>query len=153
MCEELIKLLDAENAHVSWEKAIVDIPVEFINSRIDNVPYSLWEVFEHTRICQLDILDFIVNPDYKYKNWPEDYWAPKEHVANESDWSETANGFFRDLNELKNIVGDSEVDLTASLEHAPKYTVFREVVLVADHNAYHLGSFIAIKRGLGLIAD
>ena len=144
--KQLLKLLDGGNAHITFKEAVADYPIEKINLRISEIPYSSWELVEHMRIAQYDILDFIVNPKYAELRWPDDYWPSKNKHADENDWLKTIQGFIGDQEDLKEIVNNLKTDLTISLPHAPEYTIFREILLAADHNSYHLGQLISLKR-------
>ena len=148
--EQLLKLLEGANAHITFQGAIKDFPIESINARVPGIPYSAWELIEHMRMAQYDILDFIINPDYKEMKWPEEYWPQKGMVATTGHWNKTIAEFEKDMASLKEIVGDSQTDFTGGIPHAPGYTILREVLLVADHNSYHTGQIIAIRRALNI---
>jgi hypothetical protein len=146
--EQLLALLEGGNAHMTFQNAIADVPPDRINSRVTWLPYSLWALVEHMRIAQRDILDFVKNDNYKELKWPDEYWPARGKEANERIWDDTVDGFLDDLEALKEIVRDPETDFTAPLPDAPKYNVFREILLVADHNSYHIGQIITLKRAL-----
>ena len=146
--EQLLALLDGKNAHITFEGAIAEFPVERLNAKAAGIPYSAWDLIEHMRIAQYDILDFIRNPDYKEMKWPDDYW-PKTQ-AMEKQWHQSIRQFKDDLEALKTITGDPKTDLTGPLPHAPKYNILREILLVADHNSYHTGQIVALRRALGI---
>lgn len=143
---QLLKLLDGGNAHMSFQDAVADFPIEKINLRISEIPYSTWELVEHMRIGQTDILDFIKNPNYLELKWPDEYWPPKDQEADEESWLRTVKDFQNDLDALKEIVKDPQTNFTDPLPHAPKYTILREILLAADHNAYHIGQIISLRR-------
>jgi len=146
--EQLLTLLEGGKAHVNFQAAITNFPLEYINSRAAGIPYSSWDLIEHMRIAQYDILDFIKNPDYEELKWPDDYWPPKEEGATSEMWNTTIMKFRDDLDALKKIIKDPQTDFTSPIPHAPKYTVLREILLVADHNAYHTGQLITLRRAL-----
>lgn len=145
---QLLALLEGGNAHVTFEHAIADFPIDQINTRVTEIPFSAWELIEHMRIAQFDILDFIRNADYVERKWPDDYWPPKDKEANGEIWNRTIKSFNDDLTALKECVKDPKTDLTNPIPHAPDYNILREILLVADHNAYHTGQIIFIRRAL-----
>ena len=122
--------------------------IPYINSKAPNIPYTAWDLLEHMRIAQRDILDFIKIDDYIELNWPDDYWPDKNVEATEKEWSASIKMFFDDLNEIKQIVANPEIDLFISLPHGDEYNILREVLLVADHNSYHLGQLMSLQRAL-----
>lgn len=146
--EQIIQLLEGGNAHLKTMDVLTDYPMEIINSTLPNIGYSAWELLEHMRIAQYDILDFIRNPDYQMPKWPDDYWPSKKWDAGEADWESTKTSFWVDLSEAVKLANDPETDLFAPLKHAPDYTLLRELLLIADHNAYHLGQLVLIKKSL-----
>ena len=148
--EQLLALLEAKNAHVTFEDSIAGFPVEHINSKAPGIPYSTWELIEHMRITQYDILDFIKNPGYQEMKWPEGYWPEKEAKATKEQWKRSIQQFLNDLEALKEIVRNPETDFTGPLPHAPKYNIFREILVVADHNSYHTGQIVILRRSLGI---
>lgn len=145
--EHIIWLLEGGHAHMGLEEAVADFPMAAINRRPEGVPYSPWHLLEHLRIAQWDILTFVVDPDHQSPRWPQGYWPAREAEADEATWLKTLEDFKADHDRLLRIARDREVDLNAPLPHAPDYTVLRELLLVADHNAYHIGEF-AILRGV-----
>lgn len=144
--KQLLYLLRGGGAHMSLAQAVADFPPALRNQRPPHVSYSFWHLLEHIRIAQADILDFIQNPDYQELPWPEGYWPPADTVADEAQWQQTLQGIEDDLVALQALVEDPETDLTVELAHAPGYTVLREILLVADHNAYHLGEFAILRQ-------
>ncbi|MEJ2053769.1 MAG: DinB family protein [Calditrichaceae bacterium] len=144
--DQLKQLLEGRNAHLSVEKVINNFPIEYINDHIDGVEYSPWQLLEHMRIAQWDIIDFIQNPDYEYPNWPDDYWPAKDEKATEDMWKESAKKLLEDLHTAIKILSDSDNNLYDPLPHALKYTLLRELFLIADHNAYHLGQMVVLKK-------
>lgn len=147
--EQLIQLLKGGNAHLGFGDAVKSFPMEFINTRPPNVPYSPWHLLEHLRIAQWDILEFVRTPEHVSPKWPEGYWPPEESVADENAWKKTIDTFSADLKVLMGIVKDQDIDLHAELPHAPGYTYLREILLVADHNAYHIGEFSILRQIMG----
>jgi len=143
--EELLALLDGGNAHMSFDDVVADFPMEHINSKAPHTPYSFWHFVEHIRIAQWDILEFIRNPDHVSPDYPQGY-RPRPHETTDVEgWRRSIKSLQADLEALKQMVRDKKTDLFAPIPHAPGYTIFREIVLAADHNAYHIGE-IAIMR-------
>ena len=147
---QLLALLEGGNAHITTKQVLADFPLDYINTRANGIPYSLWELMEHMRIAQYDILDFIRNPNYKERKWPDEYWPSAGKKADETDWKSTIKNFEDDLETLKEMVKNPETDFTGPIPHIPDYTILREILLVADHNAYHTGQIIAIRRALNI---
>jgi hypothetical protein len=151
--EQLLQLLRGGNAHMGFDQAIDGFPLEFINSWPPNVPYSPWQLLEHIRIAQWDILEFVRNPDHVSPAWPEGYWPPKDKEADPARWQQTIEAFRSDMVDLEAVVVDPATDLYADLPHAEGYTVLREILLVADHNAYHIGEFAVLRQVMGTWAS
>lgn len=150
---ELRALLAGRNAHMSFEDAVADFPLDAINDHAPNVSYSYWHLIEHLRIAQADILDFVVNPDYTALDWPQDYWPAPDVQATEAMWQESVASFLLDRASLVDLLDDPATDLTADLGHAPGYSIARELMLAADHNAYHIGELGILRQVAGLWPD
>ena len=144
--EHLLELLKGESAHISLEAAVSDFPVEHINARVDGSPHTAWQLLEHIRVAQSDILDFSTNSDYKEMKWPDDYW-PKDEGTPES-WNESVQQTLGVLQSMRDLVADEETDLFAKIPHGTGQTILREALLIADHNAYHVGQIMLIKKSL-----
>ena len=139
----LLELLEGSSAHIDIENALDGFPLSIINERPGNSPHSPWQLLEHIRIAQWDILDFCRNPDYKELKWPDEYWPAKE--GTEQSWTNSVKQVMTDLETLRTIVR-SDTDLFAAIEHGRGKTKLREVLLVAEHNAYHLGQLVLLRR-------
>jgi hypothetical protein len=146
MREQLLALLRGGNAHMGFDQAVADFPLAHINTKPPNVPYTPWHLLEHIRLAQRDILEFIRNPDYVSPSWPEGYWPAPNEQADETRWQQTISQFRADLKALEALVLDPNTDFFSDIPHAPGYTIFREVLLVADHNAYHIGEFAILRQ-------
>ena len=147
--EHLAKLLDWRDAHADFDKAVADLPQAIQGKVPKGLPYSPWQLLEHLRLAQRDILDFCVAETYEKKNWPDDYW-PKDPAPPSADsWEKSVAAFRADRQALLKLVNDSAVDLFAFVPHSGKHTYLREVLLVADHNAYHIGQLVYARRVLG----
>ena len=147
--EQLLFLLRGGNAHMSFDQAVAGFPPEYVNGQPPNVSYSFWQLLEHMRIAQWDILEFTCNPEHVSPQWPEGYWPRAGEKANEIKWEKTIGDFRVDLRALQDMVGDPGTDLVAPIPHAQGYTVLREILLVADHNAYHIGEFAILRQVMG----
>jgi len=148
--EELSALLKGGNAHMNIEDALSDFPMEDINKRLPNASYTPWHLLEHMRIAQWDILDFAVNPDHQSPAFPEGYWPKEDQKAAPAQWKKTVKGFLADLKTMEALVKDPETDFFGPIPHAKGYTIFREVLLAADHNAYHVGELVCLRRVLDM---
>ncbi|MCI0397298.1 MAG: DinB family protein [Chloroflexi bacterium] len=144
--EQLLALLAGGNAHMSFQQAVADFPPQHFNTKPPHVPYTPWHILEHLRITQWDILEFIRNPAHVSPHWPAGYWPNPAEEADRERWAKTIHQFRADLQALADIVTDSTTDLTAPIPHAPGYTIFREILVVADHNAYHIGEFAILRQ-------
>jgi hypothetical protein len=147
--EQLIKLLGWQDAHVNFDDAVEGIPPQVQGVRPEGLPYSLWQLLEHMRLTQRDILDFCRDPAYEAPKWPDDYWPKSTIPPTPEAWEESVATFRADRKALERLVADPSLDLFAKIPHGEGQTYLREVVLVADHNAYHLGEFVAVRRLLG----
>ena len=146
----LLYLLRGGGAHMDLDQAVADFPEAHFNTRPPNVPYSFWHLLEHIRLAQWDILDYIRNPNYVWPHWPDDYWPAPDAQADPVKWAETLRQFHDDLTALADIVENPQTDLTAPIAHAPQHTTLREILLVADHTAYHVGEFGILRQVMDL---
>lgn len=145
----LVWLLEGGNAHMTLDEAIEDFPMSQINVVFPNSSYSFWGALEHIRRTQFDILDFIINPDYQERDWPRDFWPERGTLATEADWKKTLKGYRSDLAELIKLVKDPKTNLYEKIPHRTGQTIFREILLVADHNAYQIGEMATMRRVFG----
>ncbi len=146
--KHLLASLQGLSAHISFEKTIKDFPVDDYNEKISGIQYSCWDLLEHLRIAQWDILDFIVNPEYQSKKWSDDYWPSDQ--GDEEKWEQSVKKFLEDRKKLEAMVEDDATDLYGPIPHAPDYTIFREIIIVIDHNSYHTGQLLSLRRALGI---
>ncbi|MFN2221571.1 MAG: DinB family protein [Chloroflexota bacterium] len=144
--EQILQLLTGRNAHYTFEDAVADFPMEAINRRPPNVAYTPWHLVEHLRIAQWDILEFMRDPDHVSPDWPKGYWPDPQAATNPAGWQQSLDRFRADLAAVESMVRDPELDITAELPHAAGYTYLREFLLVADHNAYHIGEFAILRQ-------
>jgi hypothetical protein len=148
--QQLAALLNGGDSHMGFDGVIKDFPLQHINSKAQGVPYSPWHFLEHMRIAQWDILQFIRNPDHVSPDYPEGYRPRAIETASEADWEKTVRDFTTDLQDLKDLVADPGTDLYGPIPHAPDYTIFREILVVADHNSYHVGELAILRQVMNL---
>jgi hypothetical protein len=147
--QHLLDLLKGGNAHATMQDALQGFPPDLRGKRPKGTPYSPWEVLEHMRLAQWDILEFSRDPDHKSPKWPEGYWPGNPEPQDEKAWDRSVNGFWQDLNSMCALVADDATDLYARIPHGEGQTILREALLTADHNAYHLGQLVLLRRLLG----
>jgi hypothetical protein len=148
--EQLVRLLDWNEAHVDFDGATKGIPPDKRGATPAGFEHSPWQLLEHLRIAQEDIHDFCVNPKYKEMNWPDDYW-PSSAPPTSTAWDESLAAYRRDNEKMKQLVR-TQPDLLASIPHgtSPHQTYLRAALLVADHAAYHLGQIVQVRKALGI---
>lgn len=145
----LLWLLDGGNAHVTFPGAVAELKETLRGRKPRGLPYTPWQQVEHMRIVQWDILEYIRIPGHVSPRWPEGYWPPPA-PSQPGAWDKSIRAFKADLRALKTLVADPTTSLTAQIPHAQRgHTILREILLVADHNAYHLGQLIVLRRLLG----
>lgn len=148
--KELLELfLTTAQAHMTFAEAVADFPMDRINEFPPNVDYSPWMLLEHIRLTQVDIVDFMLDPRYKEPKWPDEYWPSKKIKATKAIWNKTINGYKSDLARLVKMVNDPRVDLSAKVENGNGQTIIREILLVIDHNSYHIGEFAILRQIMG----
>jgi hypothetical protein len=145
----VLYLLDGGGAHLDFEKAVAGLPVELRGVKPVNIPHSPWRLVEHMRICQWDILEFSRNPDHVSPDFPDGYWPAGDSPPDDLAWDRCLSDFRDDLAAMRQLVRDESNDLTAKLPHGDGQTILREALLVADHNAYHLGQLVIVRKALG----
>ena len=146
----LARLLDWEDAHVGFEKAVADIPPDLRGVRPANLPHSAWQLVEHMRIAQHDILDFCRNAAYEELEWPADYWPASEAPPSPAAWDDSIRRYLEDRKALQDLATDEGLELNTRIPHGSGQTYARELVLVADHAAYHIGQLVLVRRLLGI---
>jgi hypothetical protein len=144
--EQLVRLLRGGNAHLPFVEAVADFPDEAINRRPPHVDYTFWHLIEHLRITQADILDYLTNPDYQAPEWPAEYWPARDEQATKQDWDASVATFQRDLEAIVAMVAGEHTDLFATVPSHTGHTILREILIVADHNAYHIGELGILRQ-------
>jgi len=147
--EQLLRALQGGSAHPEVTSALEGVPAAARGRSAPGLPHTLWQLLEHLRLAQRDILDFGRRPDHESPAFPKGYWPESEKPPSDPAWGESLAAFYTDLEALQKIVADRNVDLTAPIPHLDGPTWFREVMLVVSHNAYHLGQVVQVRRALG----
>lgn len=147
--QELLRALRGGSAHPEVTSALEGVPAAARGRRAPGLPHTLWQLLEHLRIAQRDILDFGRTPDHESPEFPKGYWPDSDAPPSDAAWSESIAAFRDDLEALQEVVADPGVDLTAPIPHLDGPTWLREMMLVVNHNAYHLGQFVQARRTLG----
>ncbi len=147
--EHLLYLLRGGGAHLGFEKAISELPAELRGAKPAGLPFTVWRLLEHMRIAQWDILEFSRNPKYVSPEWTAGYWPQGDAPPDQAAWDRSIKAFRDDLKAVEKLVADPKTDLCAHIPHGTGQTILREALLVADHNAYHLGQIVMLRRLLG----
>jgi len=147
--DQLLELVAGRGAHMPLDEAVADFPDDAINARPPNVPYTPWHLLEHIRIAQHDLLEYITNRAYLEPTWPEEYWPPADATAAPDDFARTIDGIRADQQTFHDLVADPATDLLATIPGTPGHTILRQVRLLADHNAYHVGEFAILRQVMG----
>ena len=149
--EHLVRLLDWEEAHVGFDKAVDGIPPDKRGAVAAGFEHSAWQLLEHMRLAQEDILDFCLNPNYEHTmKWPDDYWPRHPAPSRAEDWSKSIEQYARSRDQLKHLAREVP-DLTALVPTGKgTQTYLRAILMAADHTAYHVGQLVAVRRALGI---
>jgi hypothetical protein len=148
--QHVVNLLAGKGAHADFDTAIKDLPAAARGKRPEGAEHSPWEVLEHLRIAQWDILEFSVNRDHTSPEWPSGYWPKSLAPESAVEWSQSVEHFRRDLKRMSALVSSEDTDLFGKIPHGDGQTILREALLVADHNAYHIGELVLLRRLLGV---
>ena len=144
--DHLLYLLRGGGAHLDFESAIAGLPANLRGAKPASLPHTPWRLLEHMRIAQWDILRFSVDPDHVSPEFPAGYWPEGDAPPTPAAWDESVAAFRDGLEAMKSLVSDPATDLFTPIPHGSGQTVLREALLVADHNAYHLGQLVTIRR-------
>jgi len=147
--EHLLKLLEGGHAHVTFEAAFKGLPAALRGKRPKGAEHSPWEILEHMRIAQWDILEFSIDAKHVSPEWPSGYWPKSKTPPNDKAWAKCMRDFNADLEAMRKLVSSESTDLYAPIPHGDGQTIMREALLIADHNAYHLGELVLVRRLLG----
>ncbi len=148
--KHLVELLDGGGAHLRFDDVIKEWPKHLRGEKPAGAEHSPWQVLEHLRLCQWDILEFSRSAEHESPDWPEGYWPTSEAPESDEAWAETIEKFRADLAAMKELVENEESDLYKPFPWGEGQTLLRQAMLVADHNAYHLGEMMLLRRLLGV---
>ena len=151
--EHVLYLLKSGGAHVDFEKAIAGLPENLRGAKAEGLPFSPWRLLEHMRIAQWDILEFSRDAGHVSPNWPAGYWPESDAPPSAEAWDNSVARFRADLKRMQRLVSNPRTDLYAKIAHGEGQTILREALLIADHNAYHLGQLVILRRLLGSWQD
>jgi DinB family protein len=146
---ELVRLLETRDAHMTYDEAVADVPAEAMNQRPPNVAYTPYHLLEHLRLVQRDVLEYVTDPAYEEKPWPERVWPARDATATRDDFDRSIRGFRADRAELRRLIEDPSTDLFAVVAGSPGHTLLREIRLAGDHCAYHVGEFAILRQVMG----
>ena len=144
--KQVLYLLRRGDAHLSFDDFVSSFPADLCNRQIDSLPYTPWQILEHMRISQWDILEFARNPNHVSPEFPKGYWPSPNELGSPTLWQKTVDGFRKDLKQMETLVEDPSTDLHAPIPHGDGQTILRQALLIADHNAYHLGVLAVMAR-------
>jgi len=144
----LVAAISGRESHIDFDSAVKDFPVNARGTKPVGVPHTAWQLVEHMRIAQHDILEFSRNSKHKSPKWPEGYWPETEAPPGKKAWEESVAAFQNDARELSKLVADPQQDLFKPFEHGDGQTLLREALLVATHNSYHLGQLVFLKKSV-----
>jgi hypothetical protein len=146
---QLVAAIDGHDAHLPFDVAVRDFPVDGMNRLAPGLPYTPWHLLEHIRMAQWDILDYIRDRAYLAPAWPDEYWPPRDATVTAEQWAASVEAFQDDRRALAALVADPGTDLLAPIPDTPGHSVLREIRIVAAHNAYHIGEFAVLRQVMG----
>ncbi|MBC6611328.1 DinB family protein [Hymenobacter sp. BT507] len=146
LVDHLVSLLTEANAHITFEEACADVPLLVFNKHVPDMPYTIWQLAEHVRIAQWDILEFSSQEKHESPKWPEGYWPARDANATEEQWQQTLTQIREDRDRFIALLRDPAQDLLAPIPHGTGQTLLREALLIADHTAYHTGEIVMMRR-------
>jgi hypothetical protein len=146
--KHLIDLLDMKGAHLDFESAVRDFPAKLRGVKPAGAPHTAWQLLEHMRLAQWDILEFSRDAKHVSPDFPDGYWPDSEAPPSDAAWQQSARKFRHDLSEMKKLISNPKFDLYAPIPHGEGQTLLREALLVADHNSYHLGQLVLLRKML-----
>jgi DinB superfamily len=147
--QHLLDLLRGRNAHADFDTTVADLPSRLRGVKPPGAAHTAWQLLEHMRIAQWDILEFSRDIKHKSPAWPEGYWPKTEAPPSAASWNNSLRSFRADLKAMAKLVADKKTDLFAPIPHGTGQTILREALLIADHNSYHLGQMVLLRRLLG----
>ena len=147
--QQLAKFIDWQEAHADLAAAVEDFSADLRGRVLPGMPHSAWQLLEHMRIALSDIVEFCRNAHHKSPPWPEGYWPKSANPPNDEAWDKSVGAIRAELDVMRKLINDPKQDLFAPLPGGSGQTLLREVLLLADHNAYHLGQLVLVRRALG----
>jgi len=147
---QLVALLKGDQAHADFDSSIGDWPIQLAGVKVANFPHTAWMLLEHMRLAQWDLLEFSRNPKYVARKWPEEYWPTSEAPPSEKAWTASIAAFKKDLKTVEDLVTNSKTDVNWQIPWGDGQTILREILLVADHNSYHLGQLVMLRKSIGI---
>jgi DinB superfamily len=144
--EHLVKLLQGGEAHATFDDAVKNMPTALQGKTPKGAEHSPWQVLEHLRIAQWDILEFAIDPKHKSPKWPDEYWPKDPEPPDDEAWAQSVKSFHADMKRFIALLNDKSTDLFAKIPHGDGQTILRQELLAADHNAYHLGELVLLRR-------
>jgi uncharacterized damage-inducible protein DinB len=147
---QLLDTLKGGQAHADFQSAIKNLPAEYQGKKPEGAPHTAWQLLEHLRIAQSDILDFSTDPNYVEQKWPDDYWPLEAAPPTPQSWNESVAAFEKDHKEFAALISKTGNDLFAKLPNGDGQTLLREALLIIDHNAYHIGQLVLLRTQLGI---
>lgn len=147
--EHIINSLKGGQAYVPVEKAIKNVKPEFRRVQTSENLHSVWEELEHMRLAQEDLLYYMIDPEWKSPEWPNGYWPKTRVEVSDGVWEKTYNGFLNDINKVINLAANPKINLLEIIPHTKSHTYLRELLILIEHNAYHLGKIVDIRKALG----
>lgn len=148
--EQLKELLTWRSAHTEFERVVKNVPPDLRGACPSDAPYSLWQLLEHIRRAQWDIIDFCTNPEYTTPQWPDAFWPADAAPSSREDWQRSIDTYRRDRQSLIDLVQDDSINILDAIPYGEGQTYFREILLVADHTSYHVGQMVVLRRFLGI---
>lgn len=149
----LLELLASRHAHIDLDTALAGLPAALRGKKPKGAPHTAWQLLEHIRIAQWDILEFSRDPKHVSPNWPEGYWPKTEAPPSAAAWNKSVRQVQAGRKAMQKLVASKQTDLFAPIPHGTGQTILREALLVADHNAYHVGQLVLLRRMLGAWKD
>lgn len=148
--ELLLQYFEGQHAHIPFKQAVKNVPFDKTGIRPEGLPHSIWELSAHIQLAQRDIIEFCQNPNYEPPKWPNDYWPKQPEPENEEAWTNTIEAVQQGRETMTGLINDSKTDLLAPIPHGDGQTLFRETILIVDHNSYHTGQIVQVRRLLGI---
>ncbi len=142
----LTKTLEGKGAHLDYKSVLENFPADLRGKNYPYLPYTAWKLLEHMRIAQWDILEFSRDPDHVSPKWPDEYWPDSDGPPDDKAWNKSVSNFLTDLKEMQELVNNPQTDLYSKIPHGNGQNILREAVLVIDHNAYHLGQLVMLRK-------